>query len=84
MAKLGNIDDSKEHYVDEDFANGLDAPDSMDMDLNNNQMNQEGMAGGKMPGAGGKDGFDEMEDSADILREGGENQRYFDNDESVI
>jgi hypothetical protein len=34
MAKLGNIDDSKENFVDEDFANGLDAPDSMDMQIN--------------------------------------------------
>jgi len=85
MAKLGSIDDSKEHFVDEDFANGLDAPDSMDIDMNNNQINQDGMAGRNITRAsGGKHGFDDMDDSADMMREGGENQRYFDNDESVI
>ena len=85
MAKLGNIDDSKEQFVDEDFANGLEAPDSMDLELNNNAINQDEMAGAKITRAsGGKHGFDEMDDSADILREGGENQRFFDNDESVI
>ena len=66
MAKLGSIDDSKENFVDEDFANGLDAPDSMEMEINgmgnNRQINQNrGMSGAA-------DGFDDdMNDSGDDM-----------------